>query len=533
VRTLSPRPGGVAATEPMPTLDRLRRQYGFRIKTILAMVAIVMISSAAGVGGMLLFVIPPEARANAAWSAGIAIALGLAASVVVAVLMVRRLLRPLDHLLHGTRAVTEGNLQYRFSDVKEDEWGELAEALDEMLRSLHRDSLTGLLNQRSFHDRLEAEIARSLRYGSKFSVMMLDLDHFKTINDRWGHSAGNDLLREAATVIASVFRDTDVVARYGGDEFAAILPETDETDALEVAERLRRLVEQHRFAVSAGPPNGEPGDASLPGEVFVTVSVGVAEYPAHGARVDALLMAADLAMFRAKHGSRNSVCGYGRLLLSLNGDADTDDASGGEVYNLLEQATLGAIETLAAAVEARDQGMREHSESVTRYAMAVAEEMGFRPEEMDQVRTASLLHDVGKIAIPDAILNHPGRLNPQERVIVERHASIGAAIVSKARQLAPIAKAIEHHHECYDGTGYPDGLAGDQIPLLSRLVAVVDAYEAMTRQRPYRRQLTREEAVAELRRCAGGQFDPEIVAAFTRLLERVKQAGEPALQAAD
>ena len=514
----------------MHVLGRLRRHYGFRIKIIVAMIGIVLISNIAALVASWVLVLAGQERVRAAYASGAALAFSLLVAVLAGTLMVRRLLRPLIELVKGARAVAAGNMRYHFGEMAPDELGQLGEALNAMLRSFHRDCLTDLLNQHSFYEHLQSEINRAERYGHRIAVMMVDLDHFKTVNDRWGHRAGNELLREAAEVIGSVFRECDTVARYGGDEFAIILPETGEEAAVEVAERLRRLLEQHRFVISTGPPDSDPTGQPAFSEVFITASIGIAEYPTHGTRVDGLLMAADLGMFRAKHASRNCVCTYGHLLLSLEKGSDPHAHRGEQVYSLLEEAVLGAIETLAAAVEARDQGMREHGESVTRYAVAVAHEMGLRPDQIEQVRTASLLHDVGKIGISDAVLNHPGRLNAQERAAVERHVSIGAAIVSKARQLAPIARAIQHHHERYDGTGYPDGLAGEQIPLLARLVAVVDAYEAMTHRRPYRRQLTRAEAIAELRRCAGTQFDSEIVETFTRSLERA--APEPAAQGA-
>ena len=355
------------------------------------------------------------------------------------------------------------------------------------------DELTGLFNRRHFEERLKEEVSRHSRYGDVFSVFMLDLDNFKTYNDVYGHPAGDILLSQIGEIIRSSVRSADQAFRYGGDEFLVILPQTARDDAYVVAERVREQVA------------GEMEKKSL----TVTCSIGLASYPEDGVISGDLVTGADTALYYAKWTGGN------RIYLSSKVLSEPVDDSG--VHG--NRNGLSAVYSLVSVVEARDPYIYGHSRRVNTYGVALAEAIELSPDEVSKVSTAALLHDIGKIGIPDKVLNKKGGLNEEDWRVVKAHPRLGANIISNIPNLVPCVSIILHHHERWDGGGYPEGLKGEEIPIEARILTIADSFEAMTSARPYRPALSLEQVVKELRQGAGHQFDPQLVEVFIGIIE--------------
>jgi diguanylate cyclase (GGDEF)-like protein len=359
------------------------------------------------------------------------------------------------------------------------------------------DELTGLYNRRHFYDVLETEIARTTRYGGYFSLIMLDLDGFKEYNDKFGHINGDAVIRSLGQTLKLSLRKSDISFRYGGDEFAVVLAGTDSKRAKRVIERIRIKWLQHPKALY--PMLETP----------LGFSAGIAQFPENGATADGLVFIADTALYHAK-----SKGGYRTMLAS-----DMESIS----PEILQTATLDQVYALAATVDAKDPYTYGHSRNVADIAQAIGKEIGLAGKELTDLYAVSLLHDIGKLGVPDAILTKPGKLTEEEWEIIKRHSAEGERIVSYVKDLSPLVHMIRHHHEWYDGSGYPDGLKGGAIPLGARIISVADAYDTMTGKRPYKGPISHEEAAEELRRCSGTQFDPELVDAFCRSMNEDKQ----------
>jgi diguanylate cyclase (GGDEF)-like protein/putative nucleotidyltransferase with HDIG domain len=348
------------------------------------------------------------------------------------------------------------------------------------------DPLTGLGNHRHFHERLERELEHALRYGRPLAICLVDVDDFKGINDRFGHPAGDRVLASVATRL----RQTGEAFRLGGDEFAVLLPGYEEHEALTAAESIIDRI----------------GTLDLEQMGPVTVSAGVAVAPAHARNRDELLRLVDGALYWAKEYGKNQARGYRPDVVEL---AELKRlASGGD-----RAARLRAAASLARAVDARDVYTGFHSQRVAQLAVSIAGRLGLDREQVELIRLAAGLHDLGKLALPEDLLRKPGPLTPPERLVLERHAQIGFRML-ESLGIDPVADWVLHHHERWDGTGYPDGLAGGEIPLGARIIFVADAYDAMTSDRVYRARRSEAEALAELAACAGSQFDPRVVAAL-------------------
>jgi diguanylate cyclase (GGDEF)-like protein/putative nucleotidyltransferase with HDIG domain len=361
---------------------------------------------------------------------------------------------------------------------------ESARHLERMRQLAELDPLTGLRNRRGFEQGLESRRA-------PLALLICDLDHFKRVNDTLGHPVGDDVLRTFSDLLRDCTRENDVAVRLGGEEFALVLSAVGEREALAVAERLRREV--------AATFRDFP--------VPISVSVGIADATRDDG-AEALVRAANRALYAAKRlGRDRCVVHHAETLAML--DALADDRAG-------EQ--LAAAMLLAETLDLRDVATARHSETVGRYAERIAHELQLSPDHVERVRVAGVLHDIGKLGISDAVLLKPDRLEPHEWQEIERHPELGARILEHAN-LRDVASWVLSHHERLDGTGYPRELAGTSIPLEGRILAVADAYEAMTADRPYRTALAETEAREELRRGAGTQFDPAVVAAFERVLD--------------
>jgi len=357
------------------------------------------------------------------------------------------------------------------------------------------DGLTELYNHRHFHERLDQEIARGSRFGTTFSLILLDVDLFKAYNDIHGHLAGDEVLRRIAMNIKTSIRILDTAFRYGGEEFAIILPEARPDDAYKVAERIRKRVEA-KTSSRATP---------------ITVSLGVANWPIDGVTKEEIISHTDAALYRAKQTGRNRTC----LSSEVTKTETLPTGTGRE----MQSRTLSMIYALAATVDAKDHYTYGHSKKVSDYAVALAEALGLPQDRIDVVRAAGLLHDIGKIGIPDSTLNKRGTLTSEEWELIKAHPKLGVEILRHVTELVNCVPAILHHHEHYDGSGYPAGLKGNNIPLEARILAIADAFDAITSPRPYHGQLLPQQALNELKRCAGTQFDPKLVDTFSNVIE--------------
>jgi diguanylate cyclase (GGDEF)-like protein len=351
------------------------------------------------------------------------------------------------------------------------------------------DVITDLFNRRHFDERMREEIDRHGRYGDILSILLLDLDNFKKYNDTFGHLAGDRLLVHASELIKAAIRSSDLAFRYGGDEFAVILPNSSTMDAFSVAERIREKI---AFEMASR-------------QLDITISIGVASWPGDGSTLDELCYAADMALYYAKRTGQNRTSIASRTLFSLTETSLTINT---------EAEVLSTIYALAATLEARDKYTYGHSRRVSRYAVAVAEALKLAPEQVAVISAAALLHDIGKVGIPDHVLNKEGALLDEEWELLKQHPRLSATIVGHVPSLSACLAAVRHHHERWDGAGYPSGLKGESIPLEARILSVTDAFEAMISERPYRQALTFKQAVFELEKCSGTQFDPTVVKAF-------------------
>jgi diguanylate cyclase (GGDEF)-like protein len=376
----------------------------------------------------------------------------------------------------------------------------VTEIVSRLADAARTDPLTGLQNRRGFEESFGAEVERARRHGSSLTVLLGDLDNFKSLNDRMGHPAGDAALVRVGQLLIAGLRRPDPVARTGGEEFALILPDASGELAWGIAERLRASVEE-AFEADSVP---------------LTISLGLAQFPQNGDTADALLDAADQALYAAKRLGRNRAVIFSEEIAPLV----RERAASADVQ-------LATLLGLAEALDLRDSGTADHCRTVGHYCAVIANQLGLPPERAKRVETAGILHDVGKIGLPDEILRKPGRLTEDEWRPLRRHPEIGARILSDDA-FADIRDWIVAHHERLDGKGYPRGLAGEAIPLEARIIAVADAYEAMTSHRVYRDPIAPEAARGELLACAGTQFDPMVVAAFVAALREREQSASRA-----
>lgn len=361
-------------------------------------------------------------------------------------------------------------------------------------RDAHTDSLTRIGNNRAYELGLTNALEAAVEGGSRLSLCLVDVDDFKQINDSYGHPLGDQVLVEIARLLRT---DGDCVGtfRFGGDEFAIVLA-CGESKARGHVEDLYRRISAAQFS---------HGEAA-------TVSVGLATFPEHALDVEALERAADGALYWAKLHGKNRFCAYNATVAEAQAPAELE-------RRIERQARLRAAENLIRVVDAKDEYTGAHSERVAVLVEAISRELGLDDDHVEQLKLAGRLHDLGKIAVPDRVLQKPGALTPHEERQLAHHPQLGASLLD-GMDIRPVDVWIKHHHEHWDGSGYPHGLAGEEIPFGSRLILVADAYDAITTDRSYREATSTDEAIAELRRNAGIQFDPKVVAALESHLER-------------
>jgi diguanylate cyclase (GGDEF)-like protein len=372
----------------------------------------------------------------------------------------------------------------------------IAELEAQLAQRESHDPLAGdLLTLRAFRTQLELDVRRAQRYRRPLTVALIDIDRFRAINLHHGYAAGDEVLTAVGGLISKGTRVHDLACRMGADEFALMLPETGVAPALQAVERF--LVELEDL--EAGPVRG------------VSTSVGIASLEAKQTPEHLLAAAAEaLQQARAAGGGQAAV---------FSGDAEGSEqgpAAHGDV-----------VAALVSALQERDRYTGDHSESVVEMAARVGQAMALDPEEVSRIRMAALLHDIGKVGIPDEILHKPGPLDEREWELMRQHPVIGERILRMIPGLGGVARIVRHEHERWDGQGYPDGLAGADVPVGSRVILACDAYHAMTSDRPYRGAMSHVEAMAELTQNAGTQFDPEVVQALVGYLYGRRQTGAP------
>lgn len=417
------------------------------------------------------------------------------------------------------------------------------------------DGLTGVKTHRYLMEALSAEWKRATRASRHFSLVLIDLDRFKFVNDFYGHLEGDLVLHRVGQVLEQNCRSSDVVARYGGDEFVILMPETSASQAVQIAEKLRP-------AICEDP---------LLREKTITASFGIASFPLHGSTPQELIQVADASMYISKHEGGNIVStadhcdaaeskkwkrdvleaylgvtlkrlfatgpeAFTEIRERLNqfaaslGPAETEPQSsnGGRseaetLFGDLPPALIDTVTSLALAIDSKDHYTQGHSQKVASYAALIADAMGLTGEEIGEIRLGALLHDIGKVGIPEEILGKRGPLNPEEWEKMKEHVLYGDRMLEPLQTISRIREMVCHHHEMFDGSGYPHGLVGDQIPIGSRIIAIADAYDTITSDRIYKKARTPAAAFEELERCAGSQFDPELVRLFIEAVQHLPQ----------
>ena len=413
---------------------------------------------------------------------------------------------------------------------------------------------------------LSAEWKRATRAGRPFSIVLIDLDRFKFVNDFYGHLEGDLVLRRVAQLLEENCRRSDIVARYGGDEFVVLMPETNSEQARQLAGKLRSWI----------------CSDTLLRERNVTGSFGIPSFPVHGSTPQELIQVADASMYLSKHQGGNAVSTADHfdpnetkrwkrdvleayLGVTLKRLFKTGPEAYEEICNRLDQfmrsvesteirppngedhlqavgsqspedaraaqqtppLIVETLTSLALAIDGKDPFTHNHSQNVSSYAVALAEALEMEKTEVEAIRLAGLLHDIGKVGIPEVVLNKNGPLNPDEWELIMQHINYGAVIIEKCKGLEHIREMVLHHHEFFDGSGYPHALAGEAIPLGARIISIADAYDTITSERSYKRARGAEDALTELDRCAGAQFDPKLVSLF---VNRMRSLPHPAAE---
>lgn len=424
-------------------------------------------------------------------------------ALIVGFIFARRNVASLQRLVESAAKLKDGFYGEPIPVTQTDEIGLLQSTFNEMSTAIRAsqdrllgmidvDPLTDLDNHRRFQERLVQESSRATVSGQSLHLLMIDIDKFVGFNHRNGLTAGDTLLKRIAMTLKEASPEFATVARYSGEEFVVLLPNGTERDATDLFDELQSRISE------------------------VSLSAGISELTALAGRTEDMVLAAELAMLRAKELGGGQACEFG----AVPGSTENSPVA---LYRLSKDGSYATIKALAAAVDAKDPYTHGHSDRVAEYASELARYQGAPSDLVDLIQRCGTLHDVGKIGVPDAILQKHGPLTTDEFRTMQTHAVLGEKIVSRVPQLNDLLPGVRHHHERYDGKGYPDGLKGTDIPLVARYLAIADTFDAMTSDRPYRRGMDRHVALDEIRKQAGSQFDPTLAIAFTEMMAEQRQ----------
>jgi diguanylate cyclase (GGDEF)-like protein len=447
-----------------------------------------------------------RATVTAAMAVALAVCLTAVVFWIIARIRFGRLVNAAERIAGGDYTVTVGEegggLEARLGRAINGISASLADTHDRATV----DRLTGVANRQALLAALFAEVERATRYERPLCVAFVDIDHFKAVNDTYGHGTGDVVLRGVAQTISDHLRASDLIGRYGGEEFMLILTETGVEEGAALSEKLRVLVERSRFKVDGNP------------NLSVTISIGIVGGIGAALRMEHLIRDADAAMYSAKSLGRNQTY----IFEEPNEDARVprapiSDAGRAHAIDIGRRARDAATTVLTSVIAPLPHYRGQPSALIAAIVVQMARRLQLPENEVDRIRVAALLHDVGKVAIPEAILDKPSALSAAEWRTVVQHPRIGQVILEHAAALRDAVPIILHHHERYAGRGYPYGLRANEIPLGARIVAIADAYDAMIHDRPYKRAMSHDAAIAELRAHAGTQFDPELVTLFCDL----------------
>lgn len=371
---------------------------------------------------------------------------------------------------------------------------------EELQRQAALDGLTGVYNHRSFYFFLDEYFDKAKKENKDLTLIMIDVDFFKYYNDAYGHQKGDLVLIKIAKVIEEAVMGIGICARYGGDEFSVLLNDIDGRSGIEVGETIKNKVEEMDFEGANILPKGR-----------LTISVGIASYPDNANNKEQLLQRADEALYKAKYTNTSRVELYYSVFDEIQHSLQDR-----------EKDLLNSMRTLLMVVNAKDRYTYGHSERVMNYAVQIGRRMAMWEWEIQDLTVGALLHDIGKIEVPREILNKPGKLTKQEWESVKHHTIWGADMIRPISSLSGAVEIVLHHHENYDGSGYPNGLQRNQIPMGARILRLADSFDAMTSNRPYKHTLTFKEAVEDIRNYCGVYYDPEVFEAF---LEYITETG--------
>ncbi|WP_238442584.1 diguanylate cyclase [Desulforamulus reducens] len=363
----------------------------------------------------------------------------------------------------------------------------------------NKDGLSEIYNHRYFHVTFKKAIEEAKSSNSPLSLLIMDIDYFKYYNDAFGHLAGDNILKDIGQILKQKVEYPGIAARYGGDEFCVLLPGYDSNVAIIIAQKLKDSIDQY-FA-------DNEQFKQLPTGKF-SITLGLASYPEHTQKGDDLLELADQALYKAKKTSKNKVEIYFNVLDSLKGTCDPS-----------EREALNSTKTLLSIINAKDRYTYAHSERVLDYATKLAKKCGLSDQEVRLVQYGAYLHDIGKIEIDVNILSKTENLTEQDWETMKQHSYWGSEIIRPIKSLEKVRPYILHHHENFDGTGYPMGIKGNDIPLGAKIIRIVDSYDAMTTDRPYKKGMSYIDACSEIMNLAGKQYDPELSKLFVLLVE--------------
>lgn len=376
--------------------------------------------------------------------------------------------------------------------------GTKQQAQKEILHNLSiTDGLTGLYNQRYFHSILKDCFEKAKQDGSSLGLVMMDIDDFKMINDIYGHDYGDAVLKNTGIILNALAEDGQSIFRCGGDEFAVVIPNA-------TINAIEKTAEHFKKGFSELGPNYFPNEL----REKISLSMGISEYPNLSTNIEELFSQADTALYHAKNLGKDKIHFYQDIMKQLRKGISSD-----------HQQLIGAFKALLSTISAKDKYTLGHSERVSVYAVKIGEAFGLLPKEICTLQYAGLLHDIGKIEIPKSILNKAGSLTDEEFALIRMHPVFSENILEPLNELGQLLLYVRHHHERFDGKGYPDGLAGNEISLGARILCVADSFDAMLSERPYSPSKTTKQALDELERCAGSQFDPQVVQAFISIIE--------------